>query len=591
MEFIQIGEFFGQPASFEDVTSKLLGPAFADIFEQDTKFLLVNWHRPREALNMPYMNAMLEGHISKRASENRNVIVVVNWGWTHANDYVTIRHYMDSLQLCNCDAIEYEPDLARNGEISFSPKPMVGYHDKIPENLAVWYKSRYGYSVLYFLWDAFHVVSSNGVKEIRREVMPFAHTAYREGVFLKKYCPGKETKCEGDKVSADKFVSIYDKALEVIGGVGAIESIKKEMLEKAPIKQIVLFVNQVIHSAGQDQQNPTAHTDKKEITKWLEDWADKKWPYYVMFGNKFEAQLPIQYEVDIERDKFTIDALIADLKVQFPQFALVLHQFSKEEIIKNKINRMPSSLAEFTTVEPGTKLSKFLSSFLDNQKFDLELSKVVGLTKLDSIIHISINPMDFMTSAVNKCGWTTCHNLYGGCHANGGLSYMFDSGSLIAFMASNRQYLYDLDHKGKPFAWNSKSWRQLVYGDYHHNSFIFVREYPTEGHDENGSKDRPNEVARENTRKFFEQIVSDFCGTANSWIIKRNGSIGCKHHEPHPNQTGYEDIERNGRNHVLVFPKNHRDFPKIEVGMPLKCIKTGEVIMGSSTRIFKRGSI
>lgn len=589
MEFIQVGEFAGQAYNFKEVASELLEPAFSKVFHPNVKFLIINWHKMEIPITMDVMNKMIAPYISLRSKDNSNIVVVVNWGWAFSTETRSIYDYTSNKgKICRDDAIRFDENQARNGEIASCPKS-VG--DKESPEMAVWYKTRLGYSVLYFLWDAFHCIGEDGVKEILREITPFASKAYKKGVFLEKFYPKKKVSVEGVPGKEEQFVSIYDKALELIGGEQSIPSIKAEMIANAPIKQLVLFVNQLINSPIQHKTDSKAHTDKKEISKWLEDWADKKWPYYVMFGHKFEVQLPITYEIDLQRDKFTIKALISDIKAQFPKYALVIDQFKTKDIIENKISQFPDSLTEFAYAESGMKLSKFLSSFLDDKDFDVALSKIVGLTKLDSIIHISIDPMDFMTSSVNKCGWTTCQNIYNGGRGNGALSFMFDEGSLIAFMASNKHFLYDLDGKGKPFLWNSKSWRQLVYGDCRNNSFIFVREYPTEGMDNRGlTKDKTNDIARENTRKFFEKIVSDFCGTSNLWVIKRNGSLNCKHHEVIAGQYGYEDIKENGRPHVLVYQKCHKNFPKIKVGAKIKCIKTGGIIQ-SSKALFSDGSI
>lgn len=105
--------------------------------------------------------------------------------------------------------------------------------------------------------------------------------------------------------------------------------------------------------------------------------------------------------------------------------------------------------------------------------------------------------------------------LHDGEYALGSLSYMFDEGSLIAFMASDREYTYDLDGKGKPFAWNSKSWRQMVYGSIKDNMFIFSREYP---------QHYQNDAITTEVRTMFEHTIAEFCDIPSVWVKKNNGA-------------------------------------------------------------------
>jgi len=73
---------------------------------------------------------------------------------------------------------------------------------------------------------------------------------------------------------------------------------------------------------------------------------------------------------------------------------------------------------------------------------------------------------------------------------------------ILSIRIDNREYTYDLDGKGKPFAWNSKSWRQMVYGSIKDNMFIFSREYP---------QHYQNDAITTEVRTMLEHTIAEFC--------------------------------------------------------------------------------
>lgn len=564
MEFIKTSNAcdYGQPYSFDEIKEGLLEPAFSRFFNDDVKFLYVNWHSNIIPIGSEELTNNISGFLAPTVAENKKTVVVVNFGWTNVGGgCVDISKKMNELHLCNEPAIRFVGEYARRREYAC-------YNNKLNIPLAVWFKSPKGYSILYFLWDAAHVVSENGVKEISEELLPIALNCYNADIFKAEFA--MKQKVEGKVDKENEFISIYDKAVSVIGGVKNIPEVKQEMIQKAPIKQLVLFLNQIAHNRYNFGRDSTKHVDNKIVEKWLDRWAENKWPYYVMFGRKLEISEPISYEIDENRDRFNIIAMINDLRIAFPKYALIIDQFVPNDIIKNVVTEVPQSINELLHIKRGEKVSSVLSRFLGDSKFDMALSKIIEQNSVNSVVHISINPMDYLTSAISKHKWKSCHHAYSGERAAGPASYMFDGGTLCAFMATDKLYLYDFDDKGKPFTWNSKTWRQIIYGDYKNDQFIFAREYP---------QDHFNNVVVTKVRSMLEKVIADFSGIDNIWKISRNSCKKGNHYVMAENQVAYDDVPH--REHSYIRHKYHKPTSDILVGTVIHCPITDHLITDS----------
>ena len=185
---------------------------------------------------------------------------------------------------------------------------------------------------------------------------------------------------------------------------------------------------------------------------------------------------------------------------------------------------------------------------------------------MQSVIHISINPMDYITSSITKHGWKSCHSMIDGMCGGGCLSYMFDKGTLVAFMASDSMYLYDLCGNNKPFSWNSKLWRQLIYSNYLDNDFVFCREYP---------QNYNNNSVAEKVRNMLEECVSGFTETPNKWVISKNGARKGGIYKNCKGSAHYDDVP--SRETVLIKYKGHKTIENLIVtGSQPVCIFTGD---------------
>ena len=143
----------------------------------------------------------------------------------------------------------------------------------------------------------------------------------------------------------------------------------------------------------------------------------------------------------------------------------------------------------------------------------------------------------------------------------------------------DREYAYDLDGNGKPCMWNSKSWRQMIYGSKKDNIFIFSREYPQK---------YQNEAITSEIRNLLESTVAKFCDIPHVWVKKNNGAKNCRGtvYENAPNAKHYDDIP--GNQTVLIRHKMNMEFSgPIVIGSNPHCPITGKPLDGRN-RVFHK---
>ena len=204
---------------------------------------------------------------------------------------------------------------------------------------------------------------------------------------------------------------------------------------------------------------------KDDIVKeYLVNWANaKKWLYLAMGRN-----LSVKKSVKVDKTERDMAQLIDELSHEFPVYGFHLRKFEVEDVIKNKISYVPSFYSRYTDIcKVGMKLSKFLSQLLNDNAFDIALSKIMQNTKIDATVEISINPIDYMTMAIHKHRWASCYDISQGCYSNCAFSIMQDKGSVIAFKHNDKEYDYGFELKDKHFnyKWNSKQMRNVLFFD------------------------------------------------------------------------------------------------------------------------------
>lgn len=200
------------------------------------------------------------------------------------------------------------------------------------------------------------------------------------------------------------------------------------------------------------------------VEEYLTDWArNKKWLYLLMGRN-----LSIKKTIKVNKTEGEMSALIEELSQEFPVYSFHLKQFETEDVLNNIISFVPGFYTRYTDIcRKGMKLSRFLSQLLNDNAFDIALSKIMQNTKIDATVEISINPMDYMTMSIHKHKWSSCYDISQGCYSNCAFAIMRDSGSVIAFKHNDKEYDYNFSLEDKEFSykWNSKQMRSVLYID------------------------------------------------------------------------------------------------------------------------------
>ena len=204
--------------------------------------------------------------------------------------------------------------------------------------------------------------------------------------------------------------------------------------------------------------------------------------------------------------------------------------YMRKWIIDEKLNDyidLMDKIVKFN-LKSGMKTSKFLSQLLDDQKFDIELSKIMQNRKNTGKIAISINPIDYLMSSVNKYNWSTCHRIFSGSELKyGTFAYMIDDSTIISYIHNGKKQLYDkvrysCTHYGdtnlestdssyefdEPFEYYSFRMRENIHIDKNTSACAFSLGYC------NMDKETYKHI-----RFFLEELLSQYFRIDNDWLI------------------------------------------------------------------------
>ena len=130
-------------------------------------------------------------------------------------------------------------------------------------------------------------------------------------------------------------------------------------------------------------------------------------------------------------------------------------------------------------ISEGTKLLrcfKYFSPGFNTTRWLQDLaSRYIQDNTLEGYLYLSVHPLDFLTLSENNNNWRSCHSLDGEYRA-GNLSYMLDSTTVIAYLASPQGVQLKCMPDG--MVWNNKKWRMLLHTDQFKSVVYFNRQYP-----------------------------------------------------------------------------------------------------------------
>lgn len=218
----------------------------------------------------------------------------------------------------------------------------------------------------------------------------------------------------------------------VINGAGDFDkAIIEEMLSKVDFDMARKMIAHGTWDNASPEEIPMDYV-KKMLTNWA---TNKKWLYLLMGRN-----LSVKKTFQVNKTEREMETLIEDFVSEFPVYGFHVRQFSTREILDNKIHRVPSLYSKYCDIcRTGMKVSKFFSQLLNDDMFDIALSKIMQNTKIDAVIEISIDPMDYFTMSITKHKWVSCFDIGKGSFSNCAFSIMQDAFTAIAFKHNDKK--------------------------------------------------------------------------------------------------------------------------------------------------------
>lgn len=219
-------------------------------------------------------------------------------------------------------------------------------------------------------------------------------------------------------------------------------------------------------------------------------WAKCKTRFYEAFGGKliYEAPEKVCFEEEPEWFEEQYQDLIhyCHNELRAPVSLINFFIREKEGIRINKVVEPFYDQYEDVKVEAGMKLGKAVNTYWaelmnkdDLAKVCMFLSRIIQNSKIEGTLCFSIHPLDFLSTSENTAKWRSCHALDGE-YRTGGISYMLDSCTFIAYLKSDKDDL--LPNFPESVPWNNKKWRCLLFWDPERNMFYAGRQYPFFSH-------------------------------------------------------------------------------------------------------------
>lgn len=287
---------------------------------------------------------------------------------------------------------------------------------------------------------------------------------------------------------------------------------------------------------------------KEYVEDYLKDWAKAKAPIFELFGHK----LQIVRTVDLVVDENVMRDQIESLCKQYPEFAASIKQFSTEEWLNNEVSRVGEDNL-FGWVFPkickkNAKPTKILSKLIQNEQFDIDVSKIMQNRTVQGNVVLSIHPLDYITMSTNTHKWGSCIHIIEGFNKVGGYSLMLDNTTIIAFADNGADAVYH-NNWGR-FEWNNKTFRQCIYLT--DSGFTF-------GH--------YNGTVSEEVRDMWDEMMRELIG--GEWQNRKNANYDCgciKAGEFYYDTSVYQYRVKKGK-----------EFKRAKIGVKsLKCIVCGK---------------
>ena len=191
--------------------------------------------------------------------------------------------------------------------------------------------------------------------------------------------------------------------------------------------------------------------DDEVMFKYIKIWATNKYPYFKLFGNKTQLDIPFEW-IDKDRD---INGYYRELMNSYPVYAPWLEGFNGMETNTIKERRMGWDTKRYIDrffpeyKLEGSTITHFFKKYL-NAPNDLitRIGAVYENKAVNANFTLSIDPVDIMLASDNPYGWQSCYRLELGrndSHADGCMAAVLDTSNIISYVwTSHGEFnLYD----------------------------------------------------------------------------------------------------------------------------------------------------
>lgn len=191
------------------------------------------------------------------------------------------------------------------------------------------------------------------------------------------------------------------------------------------------------------------------------------------------------------------------------------------QLMESIIVTTPPELLKNNQTQSGMRLSKYIKTIIPNLTvreqyahrdefkpdlhtlFDLFWSMFIqSIKESTGDVVVSLSPLDYITMSETN-SWSSCHAMEG-CHCAGGLSYMTDSATAIAYRPSVTRFTrfdVSLQHK---------TWRQVVHIYPKTKIALYGRHYPN-----------ADPSIAKLVRKMINDLFTKHYDLPDKWVLKR----------------------------------------------------------------------
>lgn len=234
-------------------------------------------------------------------------------------------------------------------------------------------------------------------------------------------------------------------------------------------------------------EHTTKATVKPEvITEYVEKWKTAKGLWIKRFRDSTIYTVPDPVVCELNEDEKTklIDKFLLDVEPLIPTTVAFGHfkKFVKEQGISAASNIVSKEfmLPQGQIIPKGMKLLRAFKYFFEDKELlttvQDAMNLVISKCKFSGYLHLSVDPLDYLTISENNYGWRSCHALDGDYIA-GNLEYMMDNATIICYIDDNTQVQLHSFPEG--LKWNNKKWRMLLFCSENGETIFAGRQYPS----------------------------------------------------------------------------------------------------------------